>query len=81
MGQDNEGNVRVEATVRRVFVFKTCETNSRGFNKIVAIPEDKVETIESYYGSHNVYLKVNGIETDSSFERFVELMGKRVDIA
>lgn len=75
------GEVRLERQVRRIFVFNTLEKNKLGLTKIVAIPEDRIETMESYYGSHNVYLKINGIETSHSFDAFVAELGQRINVA
>ena len=48
--------------------------------KMFAIPKDKIELVETQWGSHNCYLKVNGIEVEGSFDSFVLLLGQRIDI-
>lgn len=64
---------------KRVFVFREVnETSSRPY--LHAFPEDKIHFAKSQWGSQNCYLIVNGIEVHGSFDKFVELLGERVDI-
>lgn len=63
-----------------VYVFRRVKTSTDGRNYLLAIPEDQIQSIESIFGSHNVYLKVNGIEVQGSFDELVKQLGRRVDI-
>jgi hypothetical protein len=59
--------------MNRVFLFKTknrANPNERPF--LLAIPEDKIEQIESQAGSEAVYCKVNGIEVDCDFNELLK---------
>jgi len=40
--------------------------------RLVAFPVDKIFKIESQWGSQNVFLKVNGIEVDGSYNRLLD---------
>lgn len=62
----------------QVFVFKVKnKDNSRPY--LYAVPSSKIEMIESRYGSQNVYLVINGVEVEGSFDEFLKLFGDRVD--
>lgn len=70
-----------------VFVFTEKMDTQNGYKtvsskrpKTFAIPEDKIKLIETQHGSNNCYLKVNGIEVEGSFDSFVLLLGRRIDI-
>jgi hypothetical protein len=45
----------------------------------VAIPEDQITSVETQWGSQNIFLKVNGREVKGSFDNFINLLGERVD--
>jgi hypothetical protein len=59
----------------RIFVFKTKELNGNGLPYLLAIPENQIERIDSAWGSHNVFCKVNGVSVDCSFEDLVKRFG------
>ena len=64
---------------KRVFVFKeVSEPHVRPM--LYAFPEDKIVSVKSQWGSQNCYLVINGIEVHGSFDRFVEVLGERIDI-
>lgn len=63
----------------RIFQFKLPRKD--GFQHyILAIPEDKIQTIETQWGSHNVYCKVNGIEVDCSYEALINTLGNVIKV-
>ena len=54
--------------MQRLFVFKRKDgVNPKGRELLLAIPESKIEKIESQVGSEAVYCKVNSIEVDCDF--------------
>lgn len=65
---------------QRVFVFTTQPSEDwKSRPMLYAFPEDQIHSIQSQKGSENCYLKVNGIEVKGSFEKLIEMLGKRVD--
>jgi hypothetical protein len=64
----------------RIFVFKTKELNGNGQPYLLAIPENQIERIDSAYGSHNVFCKVNGIAVDCSFDDLVKKFGNLIGV-
>lgn len=64
----------------RVFVFTLPLARGETRNRVIAIPEQHITILETCIGSQNCYLKVNGIETTSSFTELVNLMGERHDV-
>ena len=62
----------------KIFVFKETAYNG-GRDYLLAIPEDHIHSIQTQKGSENCYLKVNGVEVYGSFEKLIEMLGKRVD--
>lgn len=60
----------------RIFIFKEArEGGGYGTRPTVwAIPEDKITEVTTVWGSHNVYLKVNGHSVEGSFDKLVELL-------
>lgn len=65
---------------QRVFVFTTPSKDGKSRPMLYAFPEDEIVSIKSQWGSQNVYLEVNGIEVEGSFEKLIEMLGERVDI-
>lgn len=63
---------------KKIFVFEQTTYNG-GRNYLLAIPEDHIHTIQSQSGSENCYLKVNGVEVHGSFEKLIDILGKKVD--
>ena len=47
---------------------------------LYAFPEDKIVSVKSQWGSQNVYLEINGLEVQGSFDQFVSMLGERVDV-
>lgn len=69
----------IDMSKKRVFVFmEKRETGQRPY--MHAIPEDRIVSLETIYGSQNVYLKVNGIEVQGSFDEMVAELGERIDV-
>lgn len=69
----------IDMSKKRVFVFREKpEIGQRPY--LHAIPEDRIVSLESIYGSHNCYLKVNGIEVQGSFDEMVAELGERIDV-
>jgi hypothetical protein len=64
----------------RLFVFTQKKKITDGRNFIVAIPEDKIEKIQTIHGSHNIYMIVNDIEVEGSFEDFIQEFGSPCNI-
>ena len=65
----------------RIYVFRQKKKSADGRNYLLAIPGDQIRSIESIYGSHNVYLKVNGREVHGSFDELIRQLGGRVYIS
>ena len=64
---------------KRVFVFKeVSEPHVRPM--LYAFPEDKIVSVKSQWGSQNVYLEINGLDVQGSFDQFVSMLGERVDV-
>jgi hypothetical protein len=63
----------------RVFVFTEKTQSLSGRPYIMAIPEDQITSVETQWGSQNIFLKVNGREVKGSFDNFINLLGERVD--
>jgi len=51
----------------KIFEFKTIERKGARPH-LIAFPADKIKKIESQIGSENVFLKINGIEVNGSYE-------------
>ena len=64
---------------QRVFVFKTKKLSSDGRPYLVAFPESKITSLKSIVGGQRVYLEVNGVEVQESFEDVVNALGYRVN--
>jgi len=64
----------------KIFVFTQINRTGNSRPYLLAIPEKKINSIESQMGSENVYLKVNGIEVEGSFNYLVSFFGDRMDI-
>lgn len=66
----------------RVFVFRKKHKNEPYWRaELIAIPESKIQTIESQRGSENCYLVVNGIEMhQGSFDDLLKHFSERIDI-
>ena len=63
----------------RIFVFKEHSSEySRPL--IYAFPESKIHTLTTQLGSSNIYVDVNGIRMDASFDEVLELLGERIDV-
>lgn len=63
----------------RVFVFRQVTLEGkRPF--MYAFRESDIKIVETQLGSQNCYLRVNGIDVQGSFDEFVGMLGKRVDI-
>jgi hypothetical protein len=63
----------------RIFVFKRkLKDENRPY--LIAIPESKINILETQDGSQNVYLKINNIVVDASFNDLISKLGERVDI-
>jgi hypothetical protein len=63
---------------KRIFVFYEKAHSKYERPKILALPEDQIQIIESQAGSENVYLKVNGVEVQGSFENLIAILGEKV---
>lgn len=64
---------------KRVFVFKgVSEPHVRPM--LYAFLEEDIVSVKSQWGSQNCYLVINGIEVQGSFDKFVELLGERIDV-
>lgn len=64
---------------QRVFVFKQ-PYDGKNRQMLYAFPEDKIVSVKSQWGSQNVYLEINGLEVQGSFDQFVSMLGERVDV-
>ena len=67
-------------TKQPVYVFKQKKKSGDGRDHLLAIPEDQIQSVETIFGSHNVYLKVNDFELRGSFDELVQRLGERVNI-
>lgn len=65
---------------KRIFVFRGKTSNKYERPFLYAIREDEIFELKSQLGSQHVYLQVNGIEMDASFEEVVNKLGERIDI-
>lgn len=65
--------------LQRVFVFKTKKRSADGRPYLMAFPESQITSIKSLVGAQRLYLEVNGVETEESFEDFVKALGTRVN--
>ena len=63
---------------QRIFVFKQ-PSDGKNRQMLYAFPEDKIVSVKSQWGSQNVYLEINGLEVQGSFDQFVSMLGERVD--
>ena len=61
---------------KRIFVFRE---RSKGRPMLHAFPENEIYSIKSQWGSQNVYLEINGIEVEGSFDELLKILGERVD--
>ena len=64
---------------QRIFVFKTFEKISDGRPKLLAIPENQIKELNTIYGSQNLFVYVNGIKVDYSFDQLIKELGIRHD--
>lgn len=64
---------------QRVFVFKQ-PYDGKNRPMLYAFPEDKIVSVKSQWGSQNVYLEINGLQVQGSFDQFVSMLGERVDV-
>ena len=64
---------------QRVFVFKQ-PSDGKNRPMLYAFPEDKIVSVKSQWGSQNVYLEINGLDVQGSFDQFVSMLGERVDV-
>ena len=64
---------------QRVFVFKQ-PYDGKNRQMLYAFPEDKIVSVKSQWGSQNVYLEINGLDVQGSFDQFVSMLGERVDV-
>jgi hypothetical protein len=64
---------------QRIFVFKTFEKILDGRPKLLAIPENQIKELSTIYGSQNVFVYVNGIKVDYSFDQLIKELGVRHD--
>ncbi len=64
---------------RRIFVFKQ-PYDGKNRPMLYAFPEDEIHSIKSWWGSQNVYLEINGLEVQGSFDQFVSMLGERVNV-
>ena len=64
---------------QRIFVFKQ-PSDGKNRPMLYAFPEDKIVSVKSQWGSQNVYLEINGLEVQGSFDQFVSMLGERVDV-
>ena len=69
----------------RVFVFTESQSSVRNSHRgpdrprKYAIRECDIKTIRTQVGSENVYLVVNDLEVEGTFDELVKLLGERVD--
>ena len=56
----------------KIFEFKTITKGNNGRPFLIAFPANKIEKIESQVGSQNVFLRINNIEVDGSYEDFIK---------
>jgi hypothetical protein len=63
-----------------VFVFKLRRRNANDRYRLWAVPRHAIQTIETQMGSQNVYLLVNGVEVEGSFDEFIKQLGTRIDV-
>lgn len=64
---------------QRIFVFKQ-PSDGKNRPMLYAFPEDKIVSVKSQWGSQNVYLEINGLDVQGSFDQFVSMLGERVDV-
>ncbi len=55
-----------------IIEFKTKHKSEDGRPYLIAIPVDKIKTIESILGGEHVYCKVNGIEVNCSYRDLID---------
>jgi hypothetical protein len=63
----------------RVFVFETKQKSRDGRSYLLAIPEAQIMSLKSIVGGQRVYLEVNGVEVQGSFDGVVGALGERVN--
>ena len=64
---------------QRVFVFQTEEKSKDGRPYLMAFPESQITSLKTIWGGQCVYLEVNGIRMQESFEDVVKALGERVN--
>lgn len=60
---------------KRYFEFVKRKSNPETRSRLITIPEDKIEKIETIFGSHNVYCVINDIEVEGSYENLLKQLG------
>ena len=72
--------------MERIFVFteskRSAENSFRTSERPrrYAFRESEIVEIYTQVGSENVYLMVNGVQVEGTFDEFVALLGERVDV-
>ena len=70
----------------RIFVFTESKRSAQNSFRAVerprkyAIPENEIKVVVTQLGSERVYLVVNDLEVEGTFDELVALLGERVDI-
>ena len=71
---------------KRIFVFTESKRSTQNSFRTVerprkyAIPENEIKMVVTQLGSKRVYLVVNDLEVEGTFDELVALLGERVDI-
>lgn len=63
----------------RIFVFERVGLVGEKCPHLLAFPEHEIKTIESRRGCENVYLSVNGVKVQGSFNDLIDALGTRVN--
>ena len=66
---------------QRIFVFKTRKSSEDNRTALVAIPENQIMQLDTVWGAHNLYLKINGTQVEGSFDSLIEQLGTRIDMS
>jgi hypothetical protein len=72
--------------MERIFVFTESKSSAQNSFRTserprkYAIPESEIKMIRTQLGSERVYLVVNELEVEGTFDELVALLGERVDV-